>query len=319
MKLPAALLVAGTDAHRRRAFVRDLVTKCAREGYDTPPLDGTDRAGVQSLMGFVGVLSSKPTLAVVTHPEKLHPADVGDHLRDPNPCLTLLLVSEVDKPSGGILDGFPPAQTKTFTLPPFYKLDEHAAEYARELAKSRGVALPDGLARAIVRKVGNDLGVVYYEIDKAVTLARALGVVLLEPAHLKGTLAPLTELDGSTVVEALGTRNAKLLADELTRYKNSKKGDPTIELCGRTLTPTVLRWLQAAHLHGKGVSPASAAGRVGSSPWYWEHKVLPCARAWGTDGCRDLVGAIARAQNAVFDGAVSPWALLESGLLRLSR
>lgn len=319
MKLPAALLVAGSDAHRRRVFIRDLVTKCSREGYDTPPLDGTDRAGVQSLMGFVGVLSSKPTLAVVTHPEKLHPADVSDHLRDPNPCLTLLLVSEADKPTGGILDGFPADQTKTFTLPPFYKLDEHAAAYARELAKGAGVDLPDGLARAMVRRVGNDLGVVSYEVGKAVRLAAALGVTVLEPAHLKGTLAPLTELDGTTVVDALGTRNVKLLADELARYKSSKKGDPTIELCGRTLTPTVLRWLQAAYLHGKGVSPASAAGRVGSSPWYWEHKILPCARAWGTDGCRELVETIARAQSAVFDGAVSPWYTLESGLLRLSR
>jgi len=318
VKVPAALLVGGSDAHRRRTFVRETVAKFVREGYDTVPLDGTDRGGLQSLMGFVGVLSSKPTLAIVTHPEKLVPGDVADHLRDPNPLLTLLLVSEADKPSGGILDGFPAAQTKTFTLPPFYKLDEYAAEYARELSKSRGVDLPDGLARALVKLVGNDLGVVSYEVDKVVRYATTLGVTLLEPSHLKGTLAPLTELDGGSVADALGTRNAKLISDELARYKNSKKGDPTIELCGRTLTPTAFRWLQASYLHAKGMSVATAAGRVGSNPWYWEHKVLPCARAWGVEGCRGLVNVIAKAQTAVFDGAVSPWDVLESGLLRMA-
>lgn len=318
MKLPAALLVGGTDTHRRRVFVRDLVAKCSLGGWDTHPIDGADHSGLQSLMSFLGVLSTKPTLAVITRPEKLAPKDLADHLREPNPYLTLLLVSEADKPTGGVLDGFPPAQMKIFPLPPFYKLDDHAADYARECAKARGADLPDGLARALVKRVGNDLGVVYYEVDKVTRYAATLGVRVLEPAHLKGTIAPLMELDGSTVADALGTRNVKILADELARYKNSKKGDPTIELCGRTLTPMVLRWLQASYLHSKGSSPASAAGRVGSSPWYWEHKILPAARTWGVEGCRNLIEAIARAQSAVFDGAISPWSMLESSLLRLA-
>lgn len=319
MKLPPALLVAGTDAHRRRVFVRDFTAKCIAAGYATQPVDGADRGALQSIMGTVGVLFPNPTLVVVTRPEKVHPDDVAEHLREPNPLLTLLLITEEDKPAGGVLDGFPPAQTKTFPLPPFYKLDEYAADYARECAKARGVDLPDALARAMVKRVGNDLGVVSYEVDKAAHLARAMGVPVIEPAHLKGTLAPLTELDGTTVVDALATRNARVLSDELARYKNSKKGDPTIELCGRTITPAVFRWLQAATLHARGWSIPAAAGRVGASPWYWEHKVLPVARTWGVDGCREILSVVARAQSAVFDGAVRPWTLLESGLLRIAR
>ena len=318
MKLPAALLVAGTDAHRRRMFVRDFITKCVKEGYVTHPLDGNDHDGLQSLVATVGVLFPNLTLAVISHPEKINSEDVADHLREPNSCLVLLLVSEVDKPTGGILDGFPAAQTKLFSLPPFYKLDEHAADYARERAKAEGIDLPDGLARALVKKVGNDLGVVFFEVDKAVRLARALGVKVLEPVHIRGILAALTELDGSSVVDALGTRNVRLISDELLRYKISKRVDPTIELCGRTLTPTVFRWLQAAYLQSKGISPSGAAGRVGASPWYWEHKVLPCARNWGIGGCRELLGVIARAQTAVFDGTLRPWGILEVGILRLA-
>lgn len=319
MKLPPALLVAGTDAHRRRAFIRDFVSKCASAGYATQPVDGADRAALQSLFSTVGVLFPNPTVAIITRPEKVHPGDVGDHLRETDPVLTLLLVSEEDKPSGGILDGFPPSQIKTFSLPPFYKLDEYAADYARECAKARGVDLPDALARAMVRRAGNDLGVISYEAEKASRLALALGVKVLEPIHLKGTLAPLTELDGSAVVEALGVRNGRLLADELSRYKSSKKGDPTIELCGRTLTPTTFRWLQAATLHSRGWSVTAAAGRVGASPWYWENKVLPVARAWGTGGCREILSVIARSQSAVFGGCIRPWSVLEAGLLRLVR
>lgn len=319
MKNPPALLVAGTDEHRRRVFVREFIAKLSREGYLIHPLDGGDRDGLQGVMSSVGVLFSNHTLVVVTRPEKVTPEDVADHLRDPSPYLLLLLVSEEDKPSGGILDGFPAANTKTFSLPPFYKLDEHAADYARELCKSKGVDLPEPLARALVKKVGNDLGVVSFEMDKAIHLARALGVKTLEPVHIKGTMAPLIELDGGAVVDALGTRSRRVIADELARYKKSKKGDPTIEVCGRSLTPSVLRWLQAAYLHAKGISPASAAGRVGSSPWFWEHRVLPSARNWGVEGCREILGVCAKSQEAVFSGAINPWGILESGLLRLAR
>lgn len=299
--------------------MRDFLAKCQKAGYTQHPLEGTDRDGLQTLVATVGVLFPNPTVAVISNPEKVHPDDVADHLREPNPSLVLLLVSDADKPSGKVLDGFPVAQTKIFSLPPFYKLDEHAADYARGLAKSRGVDLPDGLARAMVKRVGNDLGVVSFEVDKVVRLATALGVTLVEPQHLRATLAPLSELDGTSVADALGTRNARVISDELLRYKGSKKGDPTIELCGRTLSPTVLRWLQAAYLHGQGVTPAGAAGRVGSSPWFWENKVLPSARMWGVKGCRDLLKVIAQAQVAVFEGAISPWASLESGLLRLAK
>ncbi len=299
-------------------FVRDFLSKVTTHGYTVQPVDGADRGALQTIMGTVGVLFPNPTAVVISRPEKVHPDDVSDHLREPNPLITLLLVSEVDKPSGGILDGVPASQIKTFPLPPFYKLDEHAAEYAIARAKEKGVDLPDALARALVRRVGNDLGVVSFEAEKAARLALALGVKVLEPANLRGTLAPLTELDGSTVVDALGTKNARALSDELSRYKASKKGDPTIEFCGRTLTPAVFRWLQASSLHERGWSVTAASGRVGASPWYWENKILPVARLWGVEGCGKILEVISRAQSAVFDGAVRPWAILESGLLRLA-
>lgn len=319
MKLPAALLVAGSDGHRRRAFVRDFINKCIGAGYTPHPLDGADRGGLQTLISTVGVLFPNPTLAVIQRPEKVAVDDVSEHLSSPNPHLVLLFVSEQDKPSGGALDGFPSANTKTFSLPPFYKQDEHAAAYARESARSHGVDISERLSRALVRAVGNDLGVVSYEVSKAVTLVRALGVKVVEPSHLRATLAPLMELDGGNVMEALSTRSARAISDELARYRNSKKGDPTIELCGRTLTPAVLRWMQAVTMQMNGVSAASAAARVGSNPWYWENKVLPAARTWGVDGCRSLLAVIAHAQTAVFEGAIRPWIFLESGILRLAR
>lgn len=320
MSLPPVLLVNGTDDHRRRAFLRNLVTKFQSEGYAIYPVDGEDAETLGNLIATTGVLFTNNALVIVSHPEKMDLSDtILEHLRNKDPFLTLVLVSESDKPTGDVVKQVPKQNIKSFSLPAFYKLDEHAAGYAQEHAKSQGILLPADLAMAMVKRAGNDLGVVTFEVDKAVKLAQYLGNTTLTPQHVKQTIAPLLELDGSVLMDAIGMRRLNKVADELHRYSQSKRADPTIEFCGRTMTPTVLRWLQASYLHEKGTAPSAAAGRVGSNPWYWEHKVLPQALSWGVLGCKKLLAVVSRSQVAVFEGALSPWGILETGILTAIR
>ena len=311
---PPLLLVAGADEHRRRRFVRGVSTKKQTEGWTVYPMGGEEHTVLDTVLSTTGVLFPGKALCVVHNPEKLPLPLVKSHAADSDPSVVLLLVYETDKPSGPLADLVPKASCKVFPLPPFYKLDEYAADYVRE-ARSKGFVIGSDLAGALVRKVGNDLGVLTFEVAKACLLAKAKGGKDITPEILRDTVAPLSEVDGSSVLEALGSANPKRLAVELSRYKISKGGDPTVELCGRVLTPMVLRWLQAAHMFECGVSASAAAGRTGSNPWYWENKVLPPARAHGVVGCKKMLGAIAKAQTAVFSGHVSPWVTLEAGLL----
>jgi len=224
-----------------------------------------------------------------------------------------LLVCEADKLPPP-LDAVPKKLVRSFPLPAFYKLEEHASGFCVEEAKSRGKSLDPSLASALVRKVGTDLGILSFEIQKASLYAADSEKIL--PEHLRVTIAALVETDGSAISEALAAMNAKALLSEMDRFRKSKGADPTIELCGRVLSPTILRWLQAAHLHASGLSPSAAAGSVGSNPWFWEKIVLPAALRWKVAGCSRLLQVIASAQEATFRGSVSPWNLLESGLIR---
>lgn len=315
MSEPPLLLVSGGDEYRKRRFIRGLVTKKQQDGWTVYPLVGTAHGELDQVLSTTGVLFPGNALCVVTTPEKLPLNIVKAHSLDTDPCVVLLLVYDTDKPSGPIADLVPKTATKSFTLPAFYKLEDSAVEFAREEAKSRGVSLEHTLALALVKKVGTDYGFLAFEVEKAARLATAQGVKTLGPEIFKGTIAPLSEADGSGILDALGVGNKARLATELSRYKASKGGDPTVELCGRVLTPTALRWFQAAHMSANGVSPQGAAGRLGANPWYWEHKVLPPARALGVVGCKNLLSVISKSQTAVFSGWVNPWGVLESGLL----
>lgn len=316
--LPPALLVAGSDGHRRRQFVRQVTRHFVAAGGSLMPLEGGNREDLARIQDSVGVLYVGATMVVVSEPEKLKLEDLADHLAGRgSPELTFLLVYPEDKPAGEVAAAIPPGHRKVFGLPPSYKLEEHATEFALQEARAAGLGCPAALAGALVRRVGTDLGVVHFEMEKAFRLMRARGDTLMTPEIVRETVAPLVEMDGTLVVEALARRDRHRVAEELHRYYQSKKGEPTVELCGRTLTPTFLRWFQAAHLAQSGLSPAVAAGRLGVNPWYWEHKVLPPALAWGRAGTVELLSVVARAQEAVFAGMVSPWRLLGAGLLRL--
>lgn len=311
------LLVGGTDEYRIRRFVRTIVTAKSAAGWTITELEGTDHEGVQRLLSSSGVLFDGQTLVVVTTPEKLPQGLMASHSKDSEPTVVFLLVYDTDKPTGPIADLVPKTCTRFFSLPPFYKLEDYAVKFIREECRSQGITVEDPLAVALTRKVGLDLGVLSFEVDKACQLAKSLGVGALTPEILRDTIAPLSEVDGTALIDAIGSQNLKRVSSEFHRYLLSKGGDPTVELCGRVLSPTILRWLQAAHLHESGVSPTAAAGRMGANPWYWENKVLPPARNWGVLGCKNLLAVVAKSQVAVFNGGVNPWVILESGILRL--
>ena len=120
-------------------------------------------------------------------------------------------------------------------------------------------------------------------------------------------------------MDAISSGNLKVTLAELRRVQLYGGSDPTIRICGAYLAPAFLRWLAAVHLHQSGVSSKSAAERASANPWYWENKVLPPALRWGYKGCRMLVESVAEAQSSVFRGALSPWNLLETGLIRAFR
>lgn len=310
---PPVLVVAGSDEFQRRRLVRQITTKRTLDGWNVHPVDAGVDDEVESALSSLALFTAN-TLLVVERPEKLDASVLKSQLDDPDPTLVMLLVSEADKLASP-LDAVPKTLVKTFSLPAFYKLEEHASAFAVQEAKSRGKELTPSLATALVRKVGTDLGVLAFEIQKAALYAGS--EPKLTPEHLRATVAALLESDGSAIADALAAQNRKAFVLEMDRFRSAKGSDPTIELCGRVLSPNVLRWLQAAHLHASGLSPAAAAGSVGANPWFWEHKVLPAALRWRVSGCASLVRIIASAQDATFRGSVSPWGLLQSGLLRL--
>lgn len=313
-KHESVLIAYGWEFPCRR-FVMGVCRDKRAEGWHVTKVSGTDREALATLMGGSSLLmSSGPTLAVITEPEKVPLTLLESYTASPDPDLVLLLYVE------GSLDGRTKfgqwvkkqKSSKAFEIPKDYKLPEEAAKFAVTEATRHGKKLDLRLAEQLVERVGTDLGVVTFEIDKFVILANLEKSDSLTPKIINAGMASILPAMVGPVISALGLRQVGVLARALNRVYQSNKDDPTMPVC-RFVGESATRWMQASHLDG--VSSSEAAEMIGIHSWRYENMILPVARRWGRAGTVRLVKDLAATERALLSGVVSPWNVLSTRLL----
>jgi DNA polymerase III delta subunit len=314
---PPVVFVTGSDHFRRRRFLRGFVREM-RETRTVQHVKGSDKGALIAALSepdFTG----RPVLVVVDQANKVDLALVEDHHKGKDNSAVLALHYE-GTPRGNTKFGKLVKKLsgvhRGFTAPTTWDADEDAVNFCVEEAKRLGKPLTVDLAQALVSVIGSDLGLLSFEILKAVRLAEARGEPGITTAHVKAVKADIAEAQVFPVVRALEARNVKRLIRTLTMVKARSKTDPTIWVC-RVVGPNAQKWLTAANLDAKGVHPDTAADQLGMKPWYYKNKVLPFAQRWKQAGAIRLIRAVAESERAVFDGHVAPWTGLVARLVKV--
>ena len=128
--------------------------------------------------------------------------------------------------------------------------------------------------------MGNDLGMLHFEVSKVCSLLEYEGEEEITVSHLQGSICRLGEASVFSLSEALGFANRRRVAIALKALQTTHSGDITIKVC-RFLAPTALKWFAAAVLDERGVSPKKAASELGQNQWYYKKQILPVAKKWG--------------------------------------
>ena len=235
---------------------------------------------------------------------------------DNNVCLVLSTLSNVNTekvppPYNAVSEAY----RLVYNRPTSRRDREKAALlFAVAEAKRRKIELPDSVAEALVGLVGDDLGVVAFEIEKAATLASVRKESALTPALIRETIRPSADLDLRPLSSALSQRNPAGIAKALTRLPGSEalpillrgKGGPA---------DLALVWLQAAELLDKGSSVEELSVRLGQPKWAVEKEIVPAVKRWGQSRLSRLVSSLARVDGALLRGAPSAWNLLAYSLI----
>lgn len=314
-KFPPMLVVSGGQTILRQRFLRHVRSTQAKEGWAVIDIDGTDITSVRDALQGGGMFVEGMTLAVVHHPTKLDLTMLKRHAESKDYVTTLLLHIE-GNPDGRTKFGkYVKSLSKvhrSFPLPDEWKAPEVAAEFVLAEVKEHGMTMRPALAQALIARVGSDLGMLSFEVQKMALLADAKGTKVIDRDEIKGAMAPIAEASVAPIVDALSARNRKKLSRALRRLRQTSKSDPTMRICG-LLRTMVTRWIQAAYLDA--LPPRAAAAELGMNPWYFEKKILPSARRWGKVGTVRLASDLAASERAVLNGSLSPWTVLTARLL----
>lgn len=187
-----------------------------------------------------------------------------------------------------------------------------------EVARAK-LTVPEQVVEALVSLVGDDLGMLSFEVMKATTLARARGVTVLDAKLFGSILRPAADADLRPVSAALAARDTVSLAKSLHRLRTASEGsgDPVMLLLKAKGGPAdqALSWLQTAHLLDSGANVEEISARLSTPKWAVEKDLIPTAKKWGTASLSRLVADLARVEGALLRGAPSPWNVLVSTLL----
>jgi len=201
----------------------------------------------------------------------------------------------------------------SFAEPEPWKVEEWATKFLVKEAKSKGKVLETPLATAMVRVCGPDLGLLSFEMLKLSVYLDAIGETQVQPAHVRGIMAALTETSLFPLVDAVSQANAPAVLKQLSSIERTHSGDPTMRVCA-ILAYSVTNWIHAGSALRAGMDTEVAAQSVGTSAARMRRSILPAVGQWGDVGLRDLLGIIAGVERSVKAGRVNPWMLLQARL-----
>lgn len=220
--------------------------------------------------------------------------------------------------AGMIAAKLPKGRHIAYAAPKPWDAKDAAVKFLIAECARREKSISEGLAAAVVRQVGTDLGMLSFEAMKVSMLLDAGGRKEIAREDLVGLVASFGSEDWQILNEALASRNAKALVRVLADIRKGPSSDAIVKVCVIAGT-SVMKWLHTAALAEEGIEGDDAAARVGTHPFKHRLENVPAARAWGQDSLVELLRGIVAVERGAKRGHVDPWIWLESRLLLAMR
>lgn len=318
---PPVLIVSGTQAFLRERLVAQLAETLAARGYRRDRVPGGDLHGLESATGGSSLMVD-PIFVEVVDPEDVlvaaierHDAGGDDAARD----AIVVLHFRGTAPKAGKVGKLVTAlasRHRFFTDPPPWEAEKQAVPFLIEEVKTRGCTIDEGFAKALVRAVGTELGILSFEALKAVTLARSYGKTVLDGDVLRGSMAVLAEAELAPLQAALVARRPIDVSKALAKIRATARHESTIRVC-RNLGGFATRAAAIADMAQRGLSTDEIASRLGGrGEWQVRNVLLPEARSLGLAGALELAQIMSQGERAVLDGHMAPWIGLSSRLIQ---
>lgn len=242
-----------------------------------------------------------------------------DFCPDPGFCVLYIVDGAINKKSCPVLPKVPESLVFKFNKfsGSWSKTLEFASGFVFNEFKSRGFTCDESLAESMVKTAGFDLGVLNFEIEKAVRLAKSTGKSVITGQILRDTIKPTNHFDMNPMRESLSLlKPDRFLKFTHTAYTRSVS-DPTLVLLrGKGgIADMANSWLLTCMLLESGASPDKIASVTKNPEWAVSKDLIPSARRWGKGRLEFLISGLAETEVGFFSGCPNPRVKLESSVV----
>jgi DNA polymerase III delta subunit len=285
---------------------QEILEEYRANGYEVRELSPKSELSLEECFSS-GLFDTSPVLVFVKNPMKVK--GLSAYLKDTRGCEVLVSYDKDKLPK--MLTGY---MSQCFTEPKYdnQKLD-WCAKFVSDYVERHGKKISNDLSKAVVSKVGTDLGVLRFEVLKYVMSSEGEDIT---PRTIAGNLGDLTGPESSDLIDSIISRDSRRFLKVCAKIEKSSSTDQTMAVCNGLLFYTLRQLFDVGVLLAEKYTPDQIANDLGKNPWLVQNILKPQVESLGLERIILLIESLYNSENSVLKGSRNPWSKFKSEILR---
>jgi DNA polymerase III delta subunit len=280
---------------------QEILQEYRANGYDVRCIGPKEDLGAAFISSM---FDTDPILVVVDQPTKIK--GLKEKLANPEGCEVLCIHKSNNLPK--LLEGLP---TLKMEEEPKYDKTDWAIKFLKGYVKRLGKEIDDKLCRAVVMKVGPDVGILRWEAHKYVMGTEGDEITA---GLVKGLFTELADPGATDLLNSILACNGRAFLKACDRLEKSSKSDLTMSVCKGPLFTKIQTSLEVAIRLEAGQSQDTIAEEMNMNPKR-VYYLIPEAKAVGLKRLRKMMRCLYECESGVFKGANSTWLMFKVKML----
>ena len=285
---------------------RDITLEYRANGYDVREVDAKTDDLTTAFES--GLFDTDPIFVVLTNPTKNKKLDQHLKARGASEVLVVHTNDRLPKALEGYL-------TRKLDEPQYEdQKKEWASDWVHKYVGKYAKKIDPVLCRAVVNRVGIDLGALRWEVVKYV---HAVGdEEQITPNIVVNLISDLTEASFIDLSNAIMERNHKAFIKVCEKIERSSKTDQTMAVCNGILLSNCINLLEVGLRVEAKMNLDHIAQDLGKNPYAIKNFIAPKIYSFGgVQNLRRLLNVLYECENNVVSGGRDSWLKFKVGVL----
>jgi len=300
------MVLYGSSKQWIELTARDITLEYRANGYDVREVDAKTDDLTTAFES--GLFDTDPIFVVLTNPTKDKKLD--QHLKARGASEVLVIHTNDRLPKA--LQGY---QTRKLDEPQYEdQKKEWASDWLHKYAEKYAKKIDPVLCRAVVNRVGIDLGALRWEMVKYV---HAVGEEeQITPNIVVNLISDLTEASFIDLSNAIMERNHKAFIKVCEKIERSSKTDQTMAVCNGILLSNCINLLEVGLRVEAKMNLEQIASDLRKNPYAIKNFIAPKIYSFGgVHNLRRLLNVLYECENNVVSGGRDSWLKFKVGVL----